>query len=431
MSVKVEKQEKNMVKLEITVDNESFENGMQKAYLKNVKRFNIPGFRKGKAPRNIIERYYGEGVFYEDAINFVCPEAYENSLEQENIEAVSEPEIDIVQIGKGQDLIFTATVAVKPEVKLGNYKGIEIEKEAKKISAEDVNNELEKMREKNSRIVPVEDRAAKDKDIVTIDFEGFADGVAFPGGKGENYDLTIGSGTFIPGFEEQIIGSKIGDDVDVNVKFPEDYHAAELAGKDTLFKVKIKEIKLRELPALDDEFVKDVSELDTLADLKKDIKEKLQHEADHETKHELENQVVKLVADASEMELPDPMVAKQIENLAKDFDMRLKYQGLDIKKYLELTGTSAEDFKNQMQPQAIEQLKGRLVLEAIAKQENINVRDEEVEKETQKMAEGYKQELEHFKEHLSKEDIKYIKEGIIFDKTIEFLVDNAKIINKN
>lgn len=431
MSVKVEKQEKNMVKLEITVDNESFENGMQKAYLKNVKRFNIPGFRKGKAPRNIIERYYGEGVFYEDAINFVCPEAYENSLEQENIEAVSEPEIDIVQIGKGQDLIFTATVAVKPEVKLGNYKGIEIEKEAKKISAEDVNNELEKMREKNSRIVPVEDRAAKDKDIVTIDFEGFADGVAFPGGKGENYDLTIGSGTFIPGFEEQIIGSKIGDDVDVNVKFPEDYHAAELAGKDTLFKVKIKEIKLRELPALDDEFVKDVSELDTLADLKKDIKEKLQHEADHETKHELENQVVKLVADASEMELPDPMVAKQIENLAKDFDMRLKYQGLDIKKYLELTGTSAEDFKNQMQPQAIEQLKGRLVLEAIAKQENINVSDEEVEKETQKMAEGYKQELEHFKEHLSKEDIKYIKEGIIFDKTIEFLVDNAKIINKN
>lgn len=427
MSVKVEKQEKNMIKLEITVDKESFENGMQKAYLKNVKKFNIPGFRKGKAPRNIIERYYGEGVFYEDIINIICPEAYENALKQENIEAVSEPEIDIIQIGKGKEFIFSAKVAVKPEVKLGAYKGIEIEQKEKKISDEDVNNELEKMREKNARIVTVEDRDVENGDIVTIDFEGFADGVAFPGGKGEDYDLTIGSGTFIPGFEEQLIGKNINDDVDVNVKFPEEYHAEELAGKETLFKVKIKAIKVKEFPTLDDEFVKDVSEFDTLDELKKDIKEKLEHEAEHEAKHELENQVVKAVAEASEMELPEPLIAKQIENLVKDFDMRLKYQGLDIKKYLELTGTSAQDLKEQMKPQAIEQLRGRLALDAIAKAENISADDEEVEKEIQKMAESYKYEIEHFKEHLSEDDIKYIKEGIIFDKAIDFLVENAKI----
>lgn len=430
MSVKVEKLEKNMVKIEITVNKEEFENGIQKAYLKNVKRFNIPGFRKGKAPKNIIERHYGEGVFYEDAINIICPQAYENSLKQEGIEAVSEPEIDIVQIGKGQELIFSATVAVKPEVKLGKYKGIEIEKEEKKISAEDVNNEIEKMREKNARIVAVEDTAVKDNDIVTIDFEGFVDEVAFPGGKGEDYDLTIGSGSFIPGFEEQLIGAKIDDDINVKVKFPDEYHAAELAGKDTLFKVKVKGIKVKEFPSLDDEFVKDVSEFDTLAELKKDIKERLQKESDHAAKHELENQVIKIVAEASEMELPEPMVIKQLENLVKDFSMRLKYQGLDINKYLELTGTSAEDFKSQMTPQAIEQLRGRLTLETIAKAESITVSDEELEAEMQKMAESYKQELEYFKEHLREDDIKYIKEGIIFNKTIDFIVDNAKVTKK-
>lgn len=430
MSIKTEKIEKNTIKLEITVDQETFETGMQKSYQLNVKKFNIPGFRKGKASRKIIEKFYGESVFYEDAINSVCPEAYEKALVETGIETVARPEIDIIQIGTGSDLIFSATVTVKPEVKLGKYKGVEVEEEEIKISSKDVDQEIEKLREKNSRTVEIEDKPVKNGDITTIDFEGFVDGVAFSGGKGENYELTIGSGQFIPGFEEQIIGAKIGEVVNVNVKFPEEYHSPDLAGKDSLFVVKVNSIKAKELPAIDDEFAKDVSEFDTISELKKSIKQKLQESAEHQAKHEFENKAIKVVADNCEVEIPQVMIKTQIETMAKDFDMRLKYQGLDLNKYIQMTGSSFEKFAEELKPQAEEQVKGRLALEAVVKAEKLESSDDELENEINKLAENYKQNVDEFKQHLREEDIKYIKEGIVFDKAIEFIVKNAKTKKK-
>ena len=425
MSIKIEKLENNVVKLEIAVDAETFEHGMEKSYKKNAQSFNIPGFRKGKAPRKIIEKAYGEGVFYEDAINIVCSKAYEESIEKENIDVIDTPEVDIIQIGTGKELIFTAKVSVKPEVILGDYKGLEVEKKAIIVSEEQVQIELDKMLEKNSRMINIDDRAVVKDDIVDIDFEGFIDGVAFDGGKGENYPLTIGSGQFIPGFEDQLIGANIGDLVEVKVPFPTDYQNVELAGKDSLFKAKINTIKVKELPALDDEFAKDVSEFDTLDELKNDIKQKLEEQAKSEQINEIENELVKIASENSQMEVPEVMINNQINSLEKDFDMRLKYQGLDLKKYMELTGSSVEDFKASLRPQAIDQVKGRLTLEAIAKAENLSATPEEIEEEIVNIAANYKQEVEHFKSHLRPEDLRNISEGIVFNKAIEVLVENS------
>lgn len=430
MNSKFEKLENNTVKLEITVDNAKFEEGVQKAYHKNVGKFNIPGFRKGKAPRKIIEQYYGEGVFYDDAVEIVCSEAYEIAIEEHGIEPVAAPEVDIIQIGKGQDLIFSAKVTVKPEVKLGKYKGLDIKEKEIKITDKEINEELDKIREKNARIINIDDREVKNADIVEIDFEGFIDGVAFKGGKGENYDLTIGSGQFIEGFEEQLIGAKIGDEVDINVAFPEDYHSEDLKGKPALFKVKINGIKSKELPMLDDEFAKDISEFDTLKEFKQDIKDKLHHEAEHHQKHEIEDEIIKMASQNAQIDIPEAMVESQIESMIRDFNMKLRYQGLDINKYLELTGMKIDDLKANMKDDAKDQVRARLTLEAIAKTEKIEATEDEVTAEIQKLAENYRQNIEEFKKHLHTEDIKYIKEGLIFDKTIDFLVENNKSSKK-
>lgn len=430
MSVKVEKLENNAIKLEITVDKAVFEQGVQKSYQKNVGKYNIPGFRKGKAPRKIIEQYYGEGVFYEDAINIVCGDAYEAAVEENNIEPVDVPEVDIIQIGNGDNLIFTATVTVKPEVKLGKYKGIEVKEKEIKVTDEQINEQIDKLREKNARIISIEDRPVKNGDITDIDFEGFIDGVAFQGGKGENYELEIGSGQFIPGFEEQLIGANKGDMVDVNVNFPDEYHSEDLKGKPALFKVKVNDIKFKEMPEIDDEFVKDVSEFDTLKELKEDIKNKLKEEQEHHNKHEIEDEIINIAGENATIDIPEAMIEKQIETMLRDFNMKLRYQGLDLNKYLQLTGSKIEDLKNNMREDAKGQVRARLMLEAVAKAENIDATQEDIDNEIAKLAEGYKQNIEDFKKHLGKEDIKYIKEGIIFDRTIDLLVENAKITKK-
>ncbi len=425
MNVKVENIEKNVVQLEIEVDAEKFEEGMQKSFYKNAKRFTVPGFRKGKAPRKIIERYYGEQVFYEDAINFICPEAYDKAIEENNIHPVDHPEIDIKQIGSGKSLIFTAKVTVKPEVELGEYKGVEVKKAEVSVTDEDVENELKRVAERNARIITVEDRPVQSGDIVNIDFEGFVDGKAFEGGKAQGYSLTIGSGEFIPGFEDQLIGAKTGDEVEVNVTFPEDYRNEELAGKQAQFKVKINEIKFKELPVLDDEFAKDISEFDTLEEYKKDLKEKLLHAAEHRAEHENEDNVVSKVVENAKVDIPQVMIESQIDRIIYDFDLRLRYQGLDLKRYLEIMGMDVETFRKQFAERAEKEVKTQLVIEKIGQVENITVSDEDVEAEIKKMAESYKQSEEDFKKHLREEDIQYIKKDLVFRKTVDFLVENA------
>ncbi|MBZ4646398.1 MAG: trigger factor [Petroclostridium sp.] len=427
MNVKVEQLEKNVVQLEIEVDAAKFEEGMQKAYIKNVKKFNIPGFRKGKAPRKIVERYYGEAIFYEDAINIVCPEAYDEAVEQTKIEPVDRPEIDIKQIGNGQNLIFTAKVTVKPEIVLGDYKGIEVNKIEYNVTEDDVAQELKKMQEKNSRLITVEDRPVQMGDIAVIDFEGFVDGEAFDGGKGTNYNLEIGSGQFIPGFEEQLIGKNTGEEVEVNVTFPEEYHVEALAGKPAVFKVKINQIKYKELPVIDDEFAKDVSEFDTLEELKEDIRKKLTQDAEHRAKHELENAVIDKVVENVTVEIPEVMIEHQIDYITRDFDLRLRAQGLTLDKYLELIGSDIPKFREQFKEQATKQVKTSLVLEKIGKEEEIDVTDEEVDKEIVRLAENYKMEIEKLKNVLRPEDIQSIKDELILGKTVDMLVQNAKI----
>lgn len=427
MNVKTEQIEKNVVQLEIEVDAAKFEEGMQKAYIKNAKRFNIPGFRKGKAPRKIIERYYGEVVFYEDAINIVCPEAYDEAVKETNIAPVSQPELDIKQIGNGENLVFTAKVTVKPEVVLGDFKGIEVNKIEYNVTDEDVENELKKMQEKNSRLVTIEDRPVQSGDQTVIDFEGFVDGVAFEGGKGENYNLEIGAGQFIPGFEDQLIGKNIGEEVEVNVTFPEEYHAEDLAGKPALFKVKVNQIKFKELPELDDEFVKDVSEFDTLDELKKDLLSKMTEEAERKAKQELENAIVDKVVDAATVEIPAVMIESQLDHIARDFDMRLRSQGLDLEKYMQLTGSDMTKFKEQFTAQAEKQVKTSLVLENVGKAESITVTDEDFDKEIARMAESYKMEVDKLKSMLRPEDMDSIREDMLITKAVEFLVQNAKV----
>ena len=428
MNVKMENIEKNVVQLEIEVEAAKFEVGMQKSFAKNASKFNVPGFRKGKAPRNIVERYYGEQALYDDAINIVCSEAYDLAIDENNIHPVDRPEIDILQIGSNQNLIFTAKVTVKPEVELGAYMGIEAKKAEAVVTDEDVEKELQKIVEKNSRLVSITDRPVQDGDTAIIDFEGFIDDVPFEGGKGTDYTLVIGSGTFIPGFEEQLIGKNVGEDVDVNVSFPEDYGKDEISGKPALFKVAIKEIKFKELPTVDDEFVKDISEFDTLDEYKTDLRNKLEETAKHKAQHEDENNVIKQITENATVDIPEVMVQKQIDAMVKDFDMRLRYQGLELGKYLEIMGMDYEGFRGQFAQRAEDEVKVQLVVEKICQVEDVQASDEDADAEIQKMAEAYKQSAEELKKTLRPDDMDYIKKDIAFRKTIKLLVDNAKLV---
>ncbi len=426
MSIKVEKTDnKNELKLEFTVEAQKFDETMKKVYFKTVKYFNIPGFRKGKAPMNIIERYYGKEIFYEDTFNEILQEVYDKELRESNITAVSYPDLDVKQIGKGQDLIFTAVVQTKPEVKPGKYKGIEIKKVEYNVSDEDINHELGHMQERNSRMVTVDDRAVENGDITVIDFEGFVDGKAFEGGKAEGHELTIGSNTFIPGFEDQIIGMKIDEEKDINVKFPQEYFSKELAGKDATFKVKLHEIKKKELPELDDEFAKDVSEFDTLKELKESIKEKLEKENEQKAKYETEEAAIKAVCDNTEIDIPSGMIETEIDHMEKDMEQRMQYQGLTLDMYLQMIGKTKEEFRKEYEDQAKDAVKSRLVIEAVANEEKIEADDKEVDEKIKEMAENYGKTEDELKSNESLRN--YLKENLKTEKTIEFIVKNAKI----
>lgn len=427
MKVKVENVENktNEVKLEITVESEKFEAAIQDVFKKNSRYFNIPGFRKGKAPFKMVEKMYGKEIFYEDAFNEVAGVAYEEAIKEQKLEVVSKPEIDVVQIEAGKDLIFTAVVATKPEVKLGKYKGIELKKVEYTVSDEDVNHELGHMAERNARLVSVEDRAVETDDVAVIDFEGFVDGVAFEGGKAENHELTIGSGAFIPGFEDQVIGMKIGEEKDINVKFPEEYFSENLSGKDATFKVKLHEIKKKELPELNDEFAKDFSEFETLEELKKSIKEKQEKANESKAKYELENNAVEEVCKNAEVEIPAGMIEVEIDNMEKDMDARLGYQGMKLEQYLEMLGKTREEFRGEYREQAENQIKSRLVLEAIAKDAKITVAEEDIAKKINEMAKHYGKKEEEIKENVALRQ--YVEEGLKSEKTIEFIMTNAKI----
>ena len=386
MNCKVEKTKNaNEVKLELTIEAQKFDEAIKKVYFKSAKYFNIPGFRKGKAPIQIVEKYYGKEIFYEDAFNEVAGEALEEALTENKIEAVSRPDVDVKQIGKGQDLIFTAVLQTKPEAELGKYKGIEIKKVEYNVKDEDIDHELHHMQEHNARLVTVDNRAVKKGDITVIDFEGFVDGKAFDGGKAENHELEIGSGSFIPGFEDQIIGMKIDEEKDVNVKFPEEYFSKDLAGKDATFKVKLHEIKKKELPKLDDEFAKDVSEFDTLEELKADIKAKQEKQNAEKEKYETQDAVIKAICENIKVEIPSGMIEMEIDNMLKDIETRLSYQGLKLEQYLQMMGKTEEDVRKEYEPQAIEGIKSRLALEAVIKAEKIEATDKEVEEKIKEM----------------------------------------------
>jgi len=421
---KVKKSEKNVVEFEFSVNGEEFKAGIEKAYKKNVGQISIPGFRKGKAPRQIIEKYYGSEIFFEDAVNIVLPDAYDKAIEEQNIEAVAQPEIDIKSISKEDGVVFTAKVAVKPDFELGEYKGVEVKKVTHRTTEKEINGEIEKVRQRNARQVTVEDRAAALDDTVTIDFEGFCDGVAFDGGKGENFDLKLGSGQFIPGFEEQLVGKNTGDEVDVNVTFPEEYHAENLKGKPALFKVKINAIKAQELPELDDEFAKDISEFDTFEEYKADLTKKLKEQNKEKAKRELEDKIVETICNNTEIDIPEAMFETAVENKIREFAMQLSYQGLSLEQYAQYTGVTLDAMKAQIRPEAEKQVKTSLVLEKIAKVEGIEVTDKEVEAELEKIAEQSKMKVEDVKNYVRVEDI---KDGKKVEKTVEFLVKNASL----
>lgn len=427
MNCKLEKTENaNEVKFEITVEAAKFEDVMKKVYFKSAKYFNIPGFRKGKAPMQIVEKYYGPEIFYEDAFNEVAQEALEEAVEENKLDVVSRPEVDVKQMEKGKDLIFTVVMQTKPEAEVSKYKGIEIKKVEYNVTDEDVEHELHHMQEHNSRLISVDDRAVESGDTTTIDFEGSVDGVPFEGGKAENYDLEIGSNTFIPGFEDQIIGMKIDEEKDVKVKFPEEYFSKELAGKDAVFKVKLHEIKKKELPELDDEFAKDVSEFDTLDELKADIKAKQEKQNEEKAKYETQDAVIKALCEKTKVEIPSGMVEMEVENMLKDFEQRLAYQGLNLEQYFKMMGKTEEEVKKEYEPQAIEGIKSRLALEAVIKAEKIEATDKEVEDKMKEMAKNYGKENDE--EFLKNENVRnYIKQGLESEKAIDFLVKNAKI----
>ena len=425
MNVKVENTEnKNEVKLTFNIEAEKFEEAMKKVYAKTAKYFNIPGFRKGKAPMQLVERQYGSAIFYEDAFNELVPEIYDNAIKENNVEAVSKPNIDIVQMEKGKELIFTAVVETKPEVELGKYKGIEIKKIEYTTSDKDIEHELGHMAERNARLVTVEDRAVENGDITTIDFEGSIDGVAFEGGKAENHELEIGSHTFINGFEDQIIGMKLEEEKDIKVKFPDDYFSKDLAGKDAVFKVKLHEIKKKELPKMDDEFAKDVSEFDTLDELKNSIKEKLDTQNVEKAKYETESEAIKAVCENAKLDIPNGMVEVEIDNMMKDMETRLSYQGLNMHQYLQIMNKTENDVRDNFRGQATESIKTRLVLEAIVKAEKIEATPEEITEKIKEMASQYGRKEEELQEN---EQLKeYLSASIENEKAIDFIVKNAK-----
>lgn len=426
MSLQVEKLEKNMAKLTIEAGAEEVEKAIEAAYRKQKGQISIPGFRKGKVPRQVIEKMYGKEVFYEDAANSLIPDAYEKALDECEEDIVSSPQIEVVQIESGKPFIFTATVALKPEVKLGNYKGVEVEKADVNVTEEEIDEVIERERENNARNISVEDRPVKDGDMTVIDFEGFVDGVPFEGGKGENYPLTIGSGAFIPGFEEQLIGAEIGKETEVNVTFPEDYQAENLKGKAAVFKCTVKEIKEKELPDVDDEFASEVSEFDTLAEYREDVKKNLEDKKVKEAKEAKEAAVIEAIVEASEMDIPDAMVETQQRQMVDEFAQRISMQGLSVEQYFQFTGTNYQQMVEQIKPRALERIKSRLVLEAVAKAEKIEVTDEDYDKEMDSMAEVYQMEVSKVKEMLGAKEEKEIKLDLAVRKAAEFVVENAK-----
>ena len=425
MSLQVEKLEKNMAKLTIEVPASELEKALQSAYMKQKNKISLPGFRKGKVPRQMIEKMYGAEIFYDDAANALIPKAYADAYDECELDIVSRPEIDVVQIEKGKDFIFTATVATKPEVTLGEYKGLEVDKVSTRVTQKEVDAKIQEEAEKNARTITVEDRAVQDGDEVVLDFEGFVDGVAFEGGKGENYPLTIGSGSFIPGFEEQLVGAETEKEVEVKVTFPEDYHAEDLKGKEAVFKCTVHEIKAKELPEIDDEFAAEVSEFDTLEEYKADVKAKIKEQKAAEGKAKQEDQVVEQAVKNATYELPEAMVETQAEQMANDFAQRMQSQGLTMEQYFQFTGTTAEQMMEDLKPQAVKRIETRLVLEAIAKAENIEISDEKLDEEIGKMAEAYKMEADKLKEVMGENEKKQMKEDMAGQEAITFLVENA------
>ena len=426
MSLQVEKLEKNMAKLTVEVPAEEMEKAVEKAYQKNKGQISIPGFRKGKVPRNMVAKMYGKGIFLEDAANSVIPSAYEKALEECEEEIVSSPEIEVVELVPEKPFIFTALVALKPEIELGKYKGVTVEKEDTTVSEEEVTAEIEKERERNARTITVEDRPVKDGDMTVIDFEGFVDGQAFEGGKGESYPLTIGSGAFIPGFEEQVVGAKLEEEIEVNVTFPEDYHAEELAGKPAVFKVTVKEIKEKELPELDDEFAAEVSEFDTLAEYKEDVQKKLTEKKEEEAKNAKESKVIEAIVEDSKMEIPDAMVSTTQRQMLDEFAQRIQMQGLSLEQYFQFTGLTPEKMMEQVKPQAEARIKSRLVLEAVVKAENIEATEEDFDKEIERMASMYQMEADKVKETVGEHGKKEIMKDLAVAKAAEFVVEHAK-----
>lgn len=426
MSFTVENlEEKNMVKLVIESTAEEFEAGLNTAYNKNKSKISLPGFRKGKAPRKMIEKMYGAEVFYEDAANSIIPDAYAKAADECGLELVSQPKINVTQLEAGKPFIFEAVVATKPEVELGQYKGVEVTKADAEVTDADVEEELKKVQDQNSRTVSVEDRAVKDGDMTVIDFEGFIDGEAFEGGKGENYPLTIGSHSFIDTFEEQMIGMNIGEEKELNVTFPEDYHAENLKGKPATFKVTVKEIKEKQLPELDDDFAQDVSDFDTLAEYKDDLKKKIAERKESEAKAKKESEAIEKVVEAAKMDIPQAMIDTQVNRMLEDFAMRLQQQGLSVEQYFQYTGMTADKIMEEMKPEAVKRIKNSLVLEAVAKAENIEVSEEEFEAELQKMADMYKMEIEKIKEFMQDAEAKQMKDDIAIQKAVELIVSSA------
>ncbi len=425
MSLQVEKLEKNMAKLTIEVSAEELDKAMEKAYQKQKSRISLPGFRKGKAPRKMIESMYGKGVFMEDAVNSLVPQEYSKAIADCDLEIVSQPEINVTQMEPGKALIFTADVATKPEVTLGDYKGVEVPKTEIAVTDEEVDAEVKKEQDKNSRTVVVEDRAAADGDITTIDFEGFVDGVAFDGGKGSDYALTLGSGTFIPGFEDQLVGANTGDHVEVKVTFPEEYQAKELAGKEAVFQCDVKKIETKEVPELDDEFAKDVSEFDTLAEYKEDVKKNLTEKKEKEARTAKENAAVDKAIENAQMDIPDLMIQTQCRQMMDDFARRMQQQGLSMDQYFQFTGQSMDKMMEDMKPQALKRIQTRLVLEKIAETENTQPSEEEITEEIQKMADAYKMEADKIREAIGEDGIEQLKKDLSVQKAVTLIADAA------
>lgn len=425
MSVQVEKLEKSMAKLTITVEAAKFDAAVDSAYQKNKGKIALPGFRKGKAPRAMIEKMYGTGVFYEDAANELIPEAYETAAKESELEIVAQPEIEVTQMEKGTDFIFTATVAIKPEVTLGDYKGIEVEKKEAEVSEEEITAEIDKAREANSRLITIEDRATEDGDTVIIDFDGYVDGKQFEGGYAEDYTLVLGSHSFIDNFEDQLVGKNLGEDVEVNVTFPEEYHVDELKGKPALFKVKIKEIQKKELPELDDDFAQDVSDFDTLDEYKADVEKKILENKENQIKREQEDQIIEKIIENAQMEIPQQMITAQTRQMTQEFAQRLQSQGLSLEQYMQFTGLTPQKMIEDLEPQALKRIQSRLVLEAVVAAENIEASDEEIDKELENMASMYQMEIDKLKELIGDDEKKQIGMDLAVQKAVEFVVKEA------